>query len=75
MPSISTSGTNGLAMFQNRYKSVVCEEDSYLLELIRYIHLNPLRAGLVRNLDALDLYCGSVGVGPRQLVEQAYFWL
>ena len=25
-------------LFQNRYKSVVCEEDSYLLELIRYIH-------------------------------------
>ena len=43
-------------LFQNRYKSVVCEEDAYLLELVRYIHLNPLRAGLVQNLDALDRY-------------------
>jgi len=34
-------------LFQNRYKSILCQEDSYLLELVRYIHLNPLRAGLV----------------------------
>jgi len=43
-------------LFQNRYKSIVCEEDSYLLELVRYIHLNPLRAGLVETLEALDVY-------------------
>ena len=43
-------------LFQNRYKSVVCEEDTYLLELIRYIHLNPLRAKLVEDLKALDEY-------------------
>jgi hypothetical protein len=43
-------------LFQNRYKSVVCEEDPYLLELIRYIHLNPLRAGLVNDLKELDKY-------------------
>jgi REP element-mobilizing transposase RayT len=43
-------------LFQNRYKSIVCEEDSYLLELVRYIHLNPLRAGLVESLDELDSY-------------------
>ncbi|MBW1931255.1 MAG: transposase, partial [Deltaproteobacteria bacterium] len=43
-------------LFQNRYKSVVCEEDPYLLELIRYIHLNPLRAGLVEDLKELDKY-------------------
>ncbi len=42
--------------FQNRYKSVVCEEDSYLLELIRYIHLNPVRAKLVQDLKELDKY-------------------
>ncbi len=47
-------------LFQNRYKSIVCEEEPYLLELIRYIHLNPLRAGLVSDLDALERYpwCG-----------------
>ncbi len=43
-------------LFQNRYKSVVCEEDPYLLELIRYIHLNPLRAKMVEDLKALDKY-------------------
>ena len=43
-------------LFQNRYKSVVCEEDPYLLELIRYIHLNPLRAKLVQDLKELDTY-------------------
>ena len=31
-------------LFQNRFQSIVCEEDPYLLELVRYIHLNPLRA-------------------------------
>ncbi len=43
-------------LFQNRYKSVVCEEDNYLLELTRYIHLNPLRAELVKDLKDLDKY-------------------
>ena len=46
-------------LFQNRYKSVICEEDPYLLELIRYIHLNPLRAGLVNDLKELDKYAWS----------------
>ena len=43
-------------LFQNRYKSIVCEEDPYLLELVRYIHLNPLRASSVKNLGELDRY-------------------
>jgi putative transposase len=43
-------------LFQNQYKSVVCEEDCYLLELIRYIHLNGIRAGLVKTLRELDRY-------------------
>ena len=47
-------------LFQNRYKSILCQEQPYLLELIRYIHLNPLRAGLVPDLTALAdyRYCG-----------------
>ena len=47
-------------LFQNRYKSVLCEEEPYLLELVRYIHLNPVRAGLVKDLSQLDKYpyCG-----------------
>lgn len=43
-------------LFQNRYKSILCQEDAYFLELIRYIHLNPLRAGLVTDLDHLGKY-------------------
>lgn len=47
-------------LFQNRYKSILCQEDAYLLELVRYIHLNPLRARQVEDLKALDHYafCG-----------------
>ena len=35
-------------LFQGRYKAILCDQDSYLLELVRYIHLNPVRAGLVK---------------------------
>jgi putative transposase len=52
-------------LFQNRYKSIVCEEDTYLLELVRYIHLNPLRASFVKNVGELDRYPWS---GHRVLV-------
>ena len=38
-------------LFQNRYKSFLCEEDVYLKELVRYIHLNPLRAKIVKRLS------------------------
>ena len=37
-------------VFQNRYKSIVCDSDTYFTELVRYIHLNPLRMGLVKDL-------------------------
>ena len=43
-------------LFQNRYKSIVCEQEPYLLELVRSIHLNPLRVGLVSELATLDHY-------------------
>jgi REP element-mobilizing transposase RayT len=43
-------------LFQNRYKSILCEEEPYLLELVRYIHLNPLRAQAIRDLGSLDSY-------------------
>ena len=43
-------------LFQNRYKSIICEEDAYSTELVRYIHLNPLRAKLVKSLAQLDRY-------------------
>ncbi len=47
-------------MFENRYKSILCDEDNYLLTLVRYIHLNPLRANIVKTIEELDRYpfCG-----------------
>ena len=41
-------------LFQNRYKSIVCQEDSYLKELVRYIHLNLLRSGIVKDMKELN---------------------
>jgi putative transposase len=47
-------------LFQNRYKSIICDGDSYFTELVRYIHLNPLRVKLVRDIKTLEKYryCG-----------------
>jgi REP-associated tyrosine transposase len=56
-------------LFQNRYKSIVCQEDVYLRELVRYIHLNPIRAGIVPTLTKLNkyAYCGhSVLMGRKK---------
>lgn len=38
-------------LFQNRYKAIICDKENYLFSLIQYIHLNPLRAGLVKNIN------------------------
>lgn len=38
-------------LFEGRYKAIVCQKDPYLLELIRYIHLNPVRAAIVKTLE------------------------
>jgi putative transposase len=53
MPSNSTGD---IRVFQNRSTSFLCETDPYLLELVRYIHLNPLRAGIVKDMATLDTY-------------------
>jgi putative transposase len=39
-------------LFQGRYRSIIVEKDAYLLELSRYIHLNPVRAGMVKRPEA-----------------------
>jgi putative transposase len=39
-------------LFQGRYQAILVDADSYLLELIRYVHLNPVRAGLVADPGA-----------------------
>lgn len=61
-------------VFQNRFKSILCEEEAYLLELVRYIHLNPLRAGVVRDLGELDLYpwTGHAGILTKKARQSWY---
>jgi REP element-mobilizing transposase RayT len=61
-------------LFQNRYKSIVCEEEPYFLELVRYLHLNPLRAKVVPDLRTLARYPYSghaalLGTWPRPWQE------
>jgi putative transposase len=55
-------------LFQNRYKSIVCEEEPYFMEVVRYIHLNPLRGKQVNSLRALDCYpwCGHAAILGRR---------
>jgi putative transposase len=64
-------------LFQNRYKSILCQEDTYLLELVRYIHLNPLRVKLVQSLAETDKYPYSghsalMGKVPRDFQDTDY---
>jgi putative transposase len=64
-------------LFQNRYKSIICEEGTYLLELVRYIHLNPLRAAMVKSMGELDHYpwsghTGLVGKRKNDWQEREY---
>ncbi len=54
-------------LFQGRFRAPLCDSDSYLLELIRYIHLNPVRAGIV---DAPEDYRWST---HRAYVGRAHF--
>ena len=58
-------------LFQNRYKSIVCDEDAYFQELVRYIHLNPLRAMMVKSVYELDRYpwCGHSAIMGRKKME------
>ena len=43
-------------VFQNRYKSILCDEETYFLALVCYIHLNPVKTKLVTRMGELDCY-------------------
>jgi hypothetical protein len=58
-------------LFQDRFKSVLCQDQEYAMELIRYIHLNPLRAGMVKTLEQLKTWAWC-GHGYLLGVENAY---
>ena len=47
-------------LFQGRYKAILCDKDAYLLSLLKYIHLNPVRARMVK--DAGDYRWSSHGL-------------
>ena len=68
-------------LFQNRFRSIVVDDDAYLRVLLRYIHLNPLRVGLVRSLEELARYpwtghASLMGVAARefQAVDEVLGW-
>ena len=43
-------------LFGGRYKAILVEESDYLTRLIHYVHLNPVRAGLVKRSEGLESY-------------------
>jgi len=51
--------------FQGRYKAILCQAEAYLLELVRYLHLNPLRAGLAATVDDYQWTSHPVYLGGR----------
>ena len=55
-------------VFQSRYKSILCDEDRYFLALIRYIHLSPIKAKLIKTVKELDYYpwTGHAGLMGKQ---------
>ena len=54
-------------VFQGRYKAILVERDNYLLELARYVVLNPVRAGVVKHARQWkwSAYQATVGSAPR----------
>ena len=55
-------------VFQGRYKSILVDEDSYALVLSAYIHLNPLRAGVVKHLEEYQWSSFLDYIGTREAV-------
>ena len=58
-------------LFQGRYRSILCDKDNYLLELVRYIHLNPVRAKVVRDPERYlwTSHLSYLGKGNQGLVD------
>jgi REP element-mobilizing transposase RayT len=62
-------------LFQGRYKALLVDMDSYLLELVRYIHLNPVRAGLVKRPDSYQWSGHNCYLGKETLPWLAVDWV
>jgi REP element-mobilizing transposase RayT len=60
-------------LFENRYKSILCDENNYLLALVRYIHVNPIRANIIQTIAELDKYQWT---GHRAILgKEQYPWM
>jgi REP element-mobilizing transposase RayT len=59
-------------LFQGRYKAILCDKDAYLLELVRYIHLNPVRAKMAKSPEdyAWTGHLSYLGRGERPLIDE-----
>ena len=61
-------------LFQERFEAIHCQQDSYFLELLRYIHLNPVRADLVSAPDRWP-WSGHreiIGTDPTHLIDKTF---
>jgi REP element-mobilizing transposase RayT len=58
-------------LFQGRYRAILCDRESYLLELIRYLHLNPVRAGLAKHPDSYPWSSHHAYSGRKSAIEIA----
>ncbi len=58
-------------LFQGRYKAILCDKESYLLELIRYIHLNPVRAEIVEDPERYPWtgHLAYLGKGEKNFID------
>lgn len=63
-------------LFQGRYKAIVVDKDSYLLELSRYIHLNPVRAGIVEKPEDYpwSSYKAYISRSRDEIVTEDFIW-
>lgn len=58
-------------LLQGRYKSILCQSDRYLSELVRYVHLNPVRARIVRKPEEYQYssHRAYLGLAPAGIVD------
>ncbi len=61
-------------LFQGRYRAILCDKDAYLLELVRYIHLNPVRAKVVKGPEdyAWTSHLSYLGRGGEPLIDEGF---
>lgn len=56
-------------LFQERYKSEIVENDSYFLTVLRYIHQNPIKASMIRELEEYKWSSYREYIGSRKIVD------